>query len=112
MLNIYRPFMTLLILSVFSFLFACSEQQAVSEPEAVDEAFTQELQASLDQQLVELTQQQTETAEQSQTASLEELAEIDRETLIDETAEQGSEQVKQDADKIIKILEDIAADNE
>ena len=53
MLNISRPFMTLLILSVFSFLFACSEQQAVSEPEAVDEAFTQELQASLDQQLVE-----------------------------------------------------------
>ena len=43
---------------------------------------------------------------------MEELAEIDRETLIDETAEQGSEQVKQDADKIIKILEDIAADNE
>ena len=66
----------------------------------------------MDKQLSEFTEKQTDNAEQGQNAALERLTELDRETLIDETAEQGSEQIKEDADKIVKILEDIAADNE
>ncbi len=122
----YKIFKRLIVLSALCILVACGEQQASletaaekevnievkSESEPVDEAFTLELQTSLDKQLSEFTEKQTDNAEQGQNAALERLTELDRETLIDETAEQGSEQIKEDADKIVKILEDIAADNE
>ena len=106
---------------MFGLVTACSDQEpdrtasespSVIESEPVDEEFTKRLQANLDEQLIELTQQQTDDAEQEQNEALEELSEQDRETLIDETAEQGSKQVKEDADKLIDILEDIAAQNE
>jgi len=99
-------------------LLGCNQQdqltkpEPIAEPEPIDEEFTQQLQKSLDRQLTELSQLQTNNEEQDQTASLEQLTEQDRVSLIDETAEEGSEKVKQDADKIIEILEDIAAENE
>lgn len=120
-MNLNNYLSLIAIIFVFGLVTACSDQEpdrtasespSVIESEPVDEEFTKRLQANLDEQLIELTQQQTDDAEQEQNEALEELSEQDRETLIDETAEQGSKQVKEDADKLIDILEDIAAQNE
>ena len=117
-----RAFVAVITLCLLS---ACGQQnqadtievsdqaESISElPEPVNEEFTQQLQATLDQQLLDLSQQESDSAELGQSASLEDLVEQDREALIDQTAEEGSEQVKQDADKLIQRLEDIAAQNQ
>lgn len=115
---LYRYCRLLVTTLTLCFLLACGQQEQAKtvevpvEPEPVNEEFTQQVQASLDKKLLDLSQQQTRSAEQDQTASLEQLVEQDRETLIDETAEEGSEQVKKDAEKVIKVLEDIAAESE
>jgi len=90
-------FVSLLLLS------ACSEKP----PEPVDEKGTEQLNQKLLESMREISVGETEKVENAGRGELEKLSEADRQALIDLTIDESSKAVKEDADKVVDLLEDI-----
>ena len=99
-----NPLKFLLALLTAMAIAACSSDQP-AEDEPVDEALTQQLQESFDQQFALINEEITEAREVENEEILENLAELDRETLIDENIDQSDDDLAEDTDKIIKAIE-------
>lgn len=84
-------------------LSACSDKPA----EPVDEEGTQKLNAKLLESMQEISDAQTEKAEGAGEKELERLSEADRQALIDLTIDESAEAVKEDADKVVDLIEEL-----
>lgn len=97
----YSKFIVLLIGALL--LFACSEKP----PEPVDEEGTEQLNQKLLESMREISASETEKVENAGKDELEKLSEADRQALIDLTIDESSKAVKEDAEKVVDLLEDI-----
>jgi len=84
-------------------LVACNEKP----PEAVDEEATEILNQKLLESIREISASETAKVEGAGKDELEKLSEADRQALIDLTMDESAEAVKEDADKVVELLEDL-----